>query len=89
VTALGPLQVKFTLPERLLSKVRVGQQLSISSEDISPQDAYTAKIAQVSPVVDPSSGTIEVLAQVEGTAPALRPGMLVNVSLPDSGSVQP
>jgi RND family efflux transporter MFP subunit len=81
VTALGPLEVKFTLPERLLTKVRVGQQLTLSSEDLSPGDAYSATIAQVSPVVDPSSGTIEVLAKVSGATPGLRPGMLVNVSL--------
>ena len=81
VTSLGPLEVKFTLPERLLTKVRIGQQLTLTSEDLSPGDAYSATISQVSPVVDPSSGTIEVLAKVSGATPGLRPGMLVNVSL--------
>jgi membrane fusion protein (multidrug efflux system) len=81
VTALGPLQVKFTLPERYLAKIHVGQVLDLSSDDLSPQMGYSAKISQVSPVVDPSSGTIEILAQVVGPTPALRPGMLVNVSL--------
>jgi membrane fusion protein (multidrug efflux system) len=83
VTALGPLEVKFTLPERLLSKVQVGQQLILNSDDLSPEAKYTATIAQVSPVVDPSSGTIEVLAKVSGATPGLRPGMLVNVTLPE------
>jgi len=34
--------------------------------------------------VDPSSGTIEVMAQIEGSAPDLRPGMLatIRVDLP-------
>jgi membrane fusion protein (multidrug efflux system) len=82
VTALTPLQVKFTLPERFFSRVRNGEQLTVSSADISPDAKYPAKIVQVSPVVDPSSGTIEILAQVVGPAPALRPGMLVNISLP-------
>jgi membrane fusion protein, multidrug efflux system len=82
VTALTPLQVKFTLPERFFSRVRNGEQLTVSSADISPDAKYPAKIVQVSPVVDPSSGTIEILAQIVGPAPALRPGMLVNISLP-------
>jgi RND family efflux transporter MFP subunit len=83
VTAMGPLEVKFTLPERYLSQIQVGQELSLTSEDISPPAQFSAKIAEVSPVVDPSSGTIEILARFEGATPALRPGMLVNVSLPE------
>jgi membrane fusion protein (multidrug efflux system) len=83
VTAMGPLEVKFTLPERFLSKVSVGQQLAITSDDLSSQAQSNAKVTQVSPVVDPSSGTIEVLAQVDGPTPELRPGMLVNVRVPE------
>ncbi|MGA7382967.1 MAG: efflux RND transporter periplasmic adaptor subunit [Terriglobales bacterium] len=84
VTAMAPLQVKFTLPERLLGDVKRGQLVSVTSADISPASQHTAKVIDVSPVVDPSSGTIEVLAQIEGAAPDLRPGMLatIRVSLP-------
>lgn len=81
VTALAPLEVKFTLPERFLSKLHGGDQLMLTSADLPPQVKYAAKVTQISPVVDPSSGTIEVLAQVTGAAPQLRPGMLVNISL--------
>jgi RND family efflux transporter MFP subunit len=81
VTALTPLQVKFTLPEHFFGKIHEGEQVTLSSADISPETKYTARIVQISAVVDPSSGTIEVLAQVVGSAPALRPGMLVNISL--------
>jgi RND family efflux transporter MFP subunit len=84
VTAMAPLQVKFTLPERLLGDIRRGQMVSVASADISPATQHTAKVIDVSPVVDPSSGTIEVLAQIEGTASDLRPGMLatIRVNLP-------
>ncbi len=88
VTALGPLEVKFTLPERFVSSIRVGEQLSLTSDDL-PASQYTVKIAQVSPVVDPSSGTIEVLGQIPGSAAGLRPGMLVNVSVPEAAAAQP
>jgi multidrug efflux pump subunit AcrA (membrane-fusion protein) len=42
---------------------------------------HPAKVIDVSPVVDPSSGTIEVLAQIEGAAPDLRPGMLATIRI--------
>lgn len=83
VTAMTPLEVKFTLPERFLSKLHGGDHLTVTSADLPPQVKYTAKVTQISPVVDPSSGTIEVLARVVGPAPELRPGMLVNISLPN------
>src|ERR1035437_4441981 len=81
VTALTPLQVKFTLPERFFGKIHPGEQVTVSSDDISRGTTYSAKVVQVSPVVDPSSGTMEIMAQIAGSAPALRPGMLVNISL--------
>ncbi len=81
VTAMGPLQVKFTLPERLLGDIKKGQVVSVASADISPAEKHAAKVIDVSPVVDPSSGTIEVLVQIEGSAPDLRPGMLATVRI--------
>jgi multidrug efflux pump subunit AcrA (membrane-fusion protein) len=41
-----------------------------------------ARVIQMSPVVDPASGTIEVLAELTGSAPDLRPGMQADVHLP-------
>ncbi len=81
VTAIAPLQVKFTLPERLLWAVKKGQEVSVTSADAASADKYAAKIIDVSPVVDPSSGTIEVMAQIEGSAPDLRPGMLATIRI--------
>ena len=81
VTAIAPLQVKFTLPERLLWAVKKGQEVSVVSADAASADKHAAKIVDVSPVVDPSSGTIEVMAQIEGSAPDLRPGMLATIHI--------
>ena len=89
VTALGPLEVKFTLPERFLSRITLGEQLSLTSDDLPPEAKYSVKVSQISPVVDPSSGTIEVLGQILDATLALRPGMLVNVSVPETASAQP
>lgn len=82
VTAVAPLRVKFTLPERFVGQVKKGDELSVAA-GAGEQQKHTAKVIQVSPVVDPSSGTIEVLAEVMGTAAELRPGMTANVLVPD------
>ena len=81
LTAVAPLQVKFTLPEHLLGALKRGQIVSVSSADISPAVEHRAKVISLSPVVDPSSGTIEVLAQIEGLSPELLPGMLANIRM--------
>jgi len=81
VTAMAPLQVKFTLPERLLRALKKGQVVFVASADASPEVQHAAKVIDVSPVVDPSSGTIEILAQIEGSAPDLRPGMLATIRI--------
>src|SRR5215469_17837232 len=74
VTAEAPLLVRFTLPERLFGKMHVGQPVEITSADI-PTESHVGKVKEVSPVVDPSSGTFEVLVELVGERGSLRPGM--------------
>jgi membrane fusion protein, multidrug efflux system len=81
VTATAPLRVKFTLPERALGKVARGQVIGVSTPDI-PDSQYQATVIQISPVVDPSSGTIEVLAEITNPHGSLRPGMTADVRIP-------
>jgi len=80
VTAEGPLQLRFTLPEKFVGHLRKGQDLPLTSPDV-PQEKHTVKIMEISPVVDPSSGTIEVLAELVGPAANLRPGMTAMVRI--------
>ena len=81
VTAVSPLEVKFTLPERFLGKVKNGQTVTVELADGSSAVHHTAAVRQISPVVDPSSGTIEIVARLQGPAPDLRPGMLTTIRL--------
>ena len=85
VTATSPLRVKFTLPEQFIGRISHGQMINVISPD-SPDSRHTAKVIQISPVVDPSSGTIEVLAEILGPVGNLRPGMTANVRIPQSAS---
>lgn len=80
VTAEGPLRMRFTLPEKLLGSVRQGQTLPLTSPDV-PEHNYLAKVTEVSPVIDPASGTFEVVVELEGSPSPLRPGMTATVSL--------
>lgn len=74
VTAEAPLLMRFTLPEKYFGKIRTGQPVEVACAD-SPAEKHAARVKQVSPVVDPSSGTFEVLVELTGDRGTLRPGM--------------
>jgi RND family efflux transporter MFP subunit len=80
VTAEAPLLLRFTLPEKFLGRVKIGQQLTLTSSDL-PNEQHVARIKEVSPVVDPSSGTFDVLAELQGSRGELRPGMTASIKL--------
>ena len=80
ITAEAPLRMRFTLPEKFIGHLKQGQQLPLTSPDV-PQEQHLAKIIAVSPVVDPSSGTIEILVELTGPRGALHPGMTASVRL--------
>jgi membrane fusion protein (multidrug efflux system) len=74
VTAEAPLLMRFTLPEKLFGKMHNGQTVEVTCAD-APAEKHMARVKQVSPVVDPSSGTFEVLVELVGDRGTLRPGM--------------
>lgn len=82
VTAESPLRMRFTLPESFLGRIAKGQQFELTSPDVQGV-TQQARVIEVSPVIDPSSGTIEVLCQVVGPAGGLRPGMRANIRIPN------
>jgi len=80
VSAVGPLRVKFSLPETYLGRVKKGTELIATTPDAADQ-THQARVILVSPVVDPSSDTIDVTAELQGVSAGLRPGMIVNLRL--------
>jgi RND family efflux transporter MFP subunit len=82
VSATGPLRVRFTLPSRFVNQLKLGQRVAITVADGNPALEHPARVIQMSPVVDPASDTIEVLAELTAAAPDLRPGMQADVHLP-------
>jgi RND family efflux transporter MFP subunit len=82
VTAETPLRVRFTLPEHFIGRIKKGTQLSLTTADL-PDAKHNVRVIEVSPVVDPSSATIEVLAELVGNRGELRPGMSTNILVPN------
>jgi membrane fusion protein (multidrug efflux system) len=79
ISAVAPLRVKFALPEAYLGRVRKGTELIVVTATTPGEDE--ARVVFVSPVVDPSSDTIDVTAELRGRSTNLRPGMTANIRL--------
>jgi RND family efflux transporter MFP subunit len=80
VTAQGPLRVIFTVPESAMAFFPRGAKLDLTTADY-PQLKQPAIVFRVSPVVDPTSGSIEVIGSLEKPSPLLKPGMSMQVRL--------
>jgi RND family efflux transporter MFP subunit len=80
VTSEAPLLIRFTLPETLFGKLRRGQVFEVVSAD-APGERHIARVREISPVIDPASGTFEVVVELIGRRGSLRPGMTASVYL--------
>jgi RND family efflux transporter MFP subunit len=80
ITAEAPLQVLFTVPETEMGAFTVGKPLELTTADY-PALRQQGRIARVSPVVDPASGSIQVIGGVVHASPLLKPGMTMQVRL--------
>lgn len=79
LSQLGPLQVRFLVPETAARKPRLGDPVKVVAVSDS-QRVYQAQIRKLSPVVDPASGSVDVMAQLTSAdVRELRPGMAVRV----------
>jgi RND family efflux transporter MFP subunit len=82
VTAVAPLRIRVTLPEKFFGHIKPGTIVGITpAEELDSSRRYWARVIEVSPVVDPSSDTIEILAELSGSTTGLRPGMRADVHL--------
>jgi len=78
VTEVSPISVRFTLPQDYVGRIKIGDGVKVYAPAV-PEERYPAKVTLLSPVVDPSSGTIEVQARLGEPLGNLKPGMTVNV----------
>ncbi len=80
ITAEAPLRVLFTVPESVMAAFSTGKPLDLTTADY-PGLHQPGRILRVSPVVDPASGSVQVVGAVVGPSALLKPGMQMQVRL--------
>jgi membrane fusion protein (multidrug efflux system) len=80
VVDLSRLRVIAQLPEKDLGLVKAGLPVMLQGA-YDPDSRANGTIERISPVVDPTSGTVRVTIAVDGNTSALRPGQYVKVRI--------
>ncbi len=79
VADISRLEALVGVPEREANRIRVGQPAQIRVEG---RGTAQGEVARIRPVVDPESGTVQVVVEVEpNQGGGLRPGQFVNVDI--------
>ncbi len=71
------LDLTVTVPSSRSARVRVGQRLEFTTDAL-PGRTFTGTIAHINPVVDETTRTIKVIAEVPNEDGALRGGLFVS-----------
>lgn len=83
--ALDPIYVDFSLPQRDLAQVRVGQHVRLSND---AGASVEGRITAISPLVDAKTRNAQLRASVANPDKALLPGMFARVAI-ESGEARP
>jgi membrane fusion protein (multidrug efflux system) len=79
ISDFDPLLCPIQVPEKELSRLKVGQPAHINVEAW-PEERFDAEVLRISPIVDATTGTIKVTLAVRARD-KLRPGMFASVFL--------
>jgi len=80
VMALEPLLARAYLPAVALGSVKVGDGVAVTAADF-PEARSSGRVTFVSPVVDPASGTVQVIVKVtRDVRKVMRPGLAVKLT---------
>ncbi len=80
ITGLDPLRAVLYVPEKEIIKLNIGQSATISVDALE-SSTYRGTIERISPVVDPTTGTVKVTVGVRNREKKLKPGMFVRVNI--------
>ena len=80
IVDMNSIVAKVHIPEKEVSSLRVGQNALITTDSF-PDREFAGKIIRISPVIDPSSGTIKVTIGLNDKQSSLKPGMFVNTKI--------
>jgi membrane fusion protein (multidrug efflux system) len=77
---LNPLFVDFYIPQQDLTKIKVGQAVTVSV-DAFPGQTFPAEISAINSAVDTTTRTAQIRATVQNDQLLLKPGMFTTVSI--------
>jgi membrane fusion protein (multidrug efflux system) len=80
VTDLDPLLAPLYVPERQAGKLQVGHVANLTVDAVKDAE-FTGRVERISPVIDPSTGTVKVTVGVHDATRRLKPGMFARVGI--------
>jgi multidrug efflux pump subunit AcrA (membrane-fusion protein) len=85
IVNLNPLRVRIDIPEQAISRVHVGESVSVSVAAYTDR-TFAGHVARVSPSVSATSRTLTIEAEVQNPDAVLKPGQFatVRILLPQS-----
>jgi membrane fusion protein, multidrug efflux system len=75
----NPLKIDFAIPEKYLTKVKIGQQVSFQIDGTT--EKFVSKILAIDPKIDPTLRTLKIRGLTNNSTGKLLPGMFVKVEL--------
>lgn len=80
VTDFDPLLAVLYVPENALARIRPGQPATLSADALGGR-IFSGRVARLSPVVDPQTGTFKVTVEMARDERGLAPGMFSRVKI--------
>jgi membrane fusion protein, multidrug efflux system len=80
VMDLSQVKILINVPERDVTSVRLGHQVSLTL-DAYPDQTFRGAVSKFAPALDPSSRTLQVEIDIPNDDLALKPGMFARVTL--------
>lgn len=79
LTQIRPLHLIFSLPQRFVSQVKLGQTVRGAASNC--EEKFTAQVTAIDPFLDPATRSVQIQATVPNDSGRLLPGMATTVRL--------
>jgi len=80
IARLDPVKLRFSLPDRLLNKVSLGQSLE-ASLDFKPQTRFPGRVSKMAVAADPRTRLFDIELTIPNPEGELKPGMICQIEL--------
>ena len=80
ISSTDDLEIKTSVAERFISRVKLGQSASVTL-DAYPGETFSAKVSEVSPVLDTTTRTMAIKLRLSPPDPRVKVGMYARIRL--------